>query len=217
MLGNRRQAYAQRLPRVLSQAHAAGLDGLQQRRDTLATELSQAERNTSAVAFANARQREQLARLANVQVSLQQVGSDADSALTRERARRVSGALAWELDQTFTPRLWDAQRELGGTDAALSEARRREAALVQAQRDEPARFDAFGARIKALGPRLQALIPRVKTLQAEQQRALQELAVVQLLRQKERLAEYTSQARFAVAQLYDRASLDNGGVRANKP
>ena len=218
MLGNRRQAYAQRLPRVLSQAHASGLGGLQQRRDTLATELSQAERNTDAAAFANTRQREQLARLASVQTSLQQASGDADSAIARERARRVSGALAWELDQGFAPRLRDAQRELSGTDTALSEARRREAALVQAQRDEPARFDAFGVRIKALGPRLQALIPRVKTLQAEQQRALQELAVALLLRQKERLAEYTSQARFAVAQLYDRASLDNNGAaNAKRP
>jgi hypothetical protein len=218
MLGNRRQAYAERLPRVLSKAQGAGLEGVQQRRDTLATELSQAQSNGDAAAFADERQRAQLTRLANVQASLQQIGNDAESALTRERARRVAGALAWELDQGFAPRLRNAQRELGGADAALSEARRREAALVQAQRDEPARFDAFAVRIKALGPRLQALIPRIKTLQTEQQRALQELVVAQLLRQKERLAEYTSQARFAVAQLYDRASLDNGGARAtSKP
>ena len=36
---------------------------------------------------------------------------------------------------------------------------------------------------------------------------MQELAVAELTRQKERLAAYTTQARFAVAQIYDRASL----------
>jgi hypothetical protein len=36
---------------------------------------------------------------------------------------------------------------------------------------------------------------------------VQELAVAELARQKERLAAYTTQARFAVAQLYDRAAL----------
>jgi hypothetical protein len=46
---------------------------------------------------------------------------------------------------------------------------------------------------------------------------LQELAVTQLQRQKERLAEYTTQARFAVAQLYDRASLSSSADHANKP
>ena len=35
---------------------------------------------------------------------------------------------------------------------------------------------------------------------------MQELAVAELTRQKERLASYTMQARFALAQLYDRAT-----------
>ena len=39
----------------------------------------------------------------------------------------------------------------------------------------------------------------------EQQGQVQEIAVAELTRQKERLAAYTTQARFAVAQLYDRA------------
>jgi hypothetical protein len=36
---------------------------------------------------------------------------------------------------------------------------------------------------------------------------VQDLAVAELTRQKERLAVYATQARFAVAQLYDRATL----------
>jgi len=35
---------------------------------------------------------------------------------------------------------------------------------------------------------------------------VQELAVAALEQQKERLANYTTQARYAVAQLYDRAN-----------
>jgi hypothetical protein len=46
----------------------------------------------------------------------------------------------------------------------------------------------------------------VAALSKEQQEALQELAVAELTRQKERLAAYSTQARFAVAQLYDRAN-----------
>jgi len=34
---------------------------------------------------------------------------------------------------------------------------------------------------------------------------VQELAAAELLRQKERVAVYANQARFAVAQIYDRA------------
>jgi hypothetical protein len=39
-----------------------------------------------------------------------------------------------------------------------------------------------------------------------QQTALQDIAVAELTRQKERLAGYATQARFSVAQLYDRAN-----------
>jgi hypothetical protein len=42
---------------------------------------------------------------------------------------------------------------------------------------------------------------------AEQQEYVQNLAVAALEQQKERLASYGTQARFAVAQIYDRARL----------
>ena len=50
--------------------------------------------------------------------------------------------------------------------------------------------------------------------QREQGNAVQELAVADLLRQKERLAAYGTQARFAVAQIYDRASTAREDGRA---
>jgi hypothetical protein len=46
---------------------------------------------------------------------------------------------------------------------------------------------------------------------------VQGLAVTELERQKERLAAYATQARFAVAQLYDRAAITPEGGRADKP
>ena len=83
-----------------------------------------------------------------------------------------------------------------------------------AQRDEPARLDAFAGRIDALSARVDTMVPRVAALTQEQQAAVQELAVAELLRQKERLAAYGTQARFAVAQIVDRASLAKEGGRA---
>ena len=44
-------------------------------------------------------------------------------------------------------------------------------------------------------------------LTTEQQQAVQGIAVAELTRAQQRLAEYQTQARFALAQLYDRASL----------
>ena len=64
--------------------------------------------------------------------------------------------------------------------------------------------------------RLNALIPLVAALGKEQQQALQELAVAELVRQKERLGAYSTQARFAVAQLYDRANKAKDADDASK-
>jgi hypothetical protein len=90
----------------------------------------------------------------------------------------------------------------------------RDAALAQAQLDEPARLEAFAARIEALAARVDAALPRVTALAQEQRAAVQELAVADLLRQKERLAGYVTQARFAVAQIVDRAASTREGPRA---
>ena len=42
------------------------------------------------------------------------------------------------------------------------------------------------------------------------------MAVAELMQQKLRLAEYVAQARFAVAQLYDRATLAQEAGRATR-
>jgi hypothetical protein len=136
-----------------------------------------------------------------------------------ERLRRAAGALTWQLAQEHSKRQWTAQKNLRDTDAGLARARNSDAALARAQRDEPARFDAFAARIVALSQRIRALTPQVAALTREQQGFVQELAVAELTRQKDRLAGYATQARFAVAQLYDRANTarTREGNDATKP
>ena len=95
--------------------------------------------------------------------------------------------------------------------------RQRDAALSQAQQEEPTRFDRFGARIAQLDKRLHAMAPRVTTLLAGQQRYVQEFAVAALEEQKDRPKSYNAQARFAVAQLYDRARTATEGTHAAAP
>ena len=207
MLANRREAYAKRLPEVRAKLNETGLASIKQRVEAVAAELKRAEAEPDGPALADEKQRDLLARLERVRAGLADAAKDdPDAAAMRERYRLVAGALAWQLDQQYPARLWETQKSFRSVDDELQAALARDAALAQAQRDEPARFDAFAARIKALDPQLQALIPRVAALSKEQQQAVQELAVAELERQKERLTEYTTQARFAVAQLYDRAN-----------
>jgi hypothetical protein len=217
MLANRRQAFAERLPKVREQAGAVSLVALQQRRYRIATALQAAEQDVDIEALATGKQQELIERVQRVNQTLAAMGPDPSLDSARVRARLATGLLTWDLARDHVDRLWAAQKDLRIIDRELGEAKQRDAALAQAQADEPARFDAFAQRTSGLAGRIAVQIPRVAALAQQQQQAAQEIAVAQLLRQKERLAVYSTQARFAVAQLHDRASVAKEADRAPKP
>jgi len=216
MLGNRRQAYADKLPKVRDDAGKLNIAEAIKRRDALVAEIEKVEAEGDHAALADEVRRAQIARIADLQALLQRAGSDPEIAAAADRVRRVAGALTWQLAQEFPDRLWQAKKALRTINMELEMAQARDAALAQAQRDEPARHEAFARRIAALEGTIRALIPKVAALTNEQQGQVQELAVAELTRQKERLAAYTTQARFAVAQLYDRAALARKPDEASK-
>ena len=207
MLTNRTQAYAERLPRVRARASAVGLDALEQHRMDLTRELTWAEAQSNVYALADPMERALAERLARARAALEQAGEDPQLDAQRERYRRVAGALTWRLTQEFPDHLWQAKKRLRELDEELGQARDRDTALAQAQREEPAHFQQFAARIAQLDWRIRSLQPHVAELVRDQQQYIQELAVAELQRQKDRLANYATQARFAVARIYDRANV----------
>jgi len=213
MLENRRRAFSQRLPVVQASARSLNITDLEKRRDKVSTDVASAEQEGDGIALADARERDLMERFKAVRALLEQPGveGDPDIAMLRERYRRVSGALSWQLSDQFPGRLWDAKKSLKEIDTGLVDAREHDTSLARAQQEEPKRFDEFAARIAELDARLRAMTPRVATLIAEQQQYVQDLAVAALVEQKDRLASYGTQARFAVAQIYDKARLAKEG------
>jgi tetratricopeptide (TPR) repeat protein len=214
MLATRRKAFAEHLPPVQARAGDTGIELLQKRRDGVADELAKGEEAGDGLAFADPRELDLLARVKAMRATLETSGADPEVAALRDRVRLAVGVLSWQLAQEQTARIWDLKKELQRIDTELAEVKRRDADLAQAQKDEPVRFDAFGKRIAALTPLLNVMIPRVASLTREQQRAVQDIAIAELTQQQERLADYTTQARFALAQLYDRAYATKESERA---
>ena len=205
MLEARRKAFADKLPPVQARVGDTGIELLAKRRDAVAEEIARGEQAGDGVAFADAKELDLLERVKTLQSALDAPSAEAEVTALRDRVRLASGLLSWQLAKKQTDRAWALQKEMQRIDAELVEIRRRDAELLAAQKEEPARFDRFGQRIAALTPLLNVMIPRVAALSREQQKAVQDVAVAELTRQQERLADYTTQARFAVAQLYDRA------------
>jgi len=211
MLANRRTAFEQRLPATRQASGAVNLSALQQRRDTLAAELQAAEARQDAAALASPGELALQARLSRAQAALAAASPQPDAAENAERLRRVKGALLWQQVQEMPSRSWQVKKALRDTDQALARARERDAALLQAQQDEPARHARFATRIAELGARLQALQPQVALLDAVAQQQLQDIAVAELQGQQERLDVYAAQARLAMAQIQDRSQLAQRG------
>jgi len=118
-------------------------------------------------------------------------------------------------DLTFLARNLDRWKERLGVlkgEVGRANVRDRDAALARAPQEGPARNGEFNDRIAEGEQRLRAMQSRVAALLTDQQRYVQELAVAGLEAQKERLASYDRQARFAVEQIYERARKENSNA-----
>jgi hypothetical protein len=214
MLAHRRAAFAERLPQAQTQERALGVPEFEQRAAALAAEVQRIETQADVAGLGDSRERALAARLDGVFEILKRLPDDDATATLRRRAERATGALLWQQTQRYPERLWQAKKGMQEIATMLERSQLATAALAQAQRDEPARFDAFAGRIDELERRIDQMLPRTAELARAQQQRVQEIAVAALQRNKARLLEYASQARFAVAQIHDRAYLAEDARRA---
>jgi len=206
MLDNRRKAFTERLPQVMAQQQNIGLDAMRERQAVLSRLVNEAETDADGVAFADAKQTELLSRAGSAQRLIYEHRGEPDFDAARQRVRLAQGTLLWQLAQDYPERDWQARKNLQLIADQLTRAQQLEADLQQAQRDEPLRFDQLAERIKTMAAQLNDTMPRIAALTLEQQHAVQNIAIRQLKYERELLGQYTTQARFALAQLYDRSS-----------
>ena len=206
MLANRRQAFAERLPRVLSASRTLDEQRLVRERARLAAELARIEAEDDELALVDAREKLLLDRLRSAQARLDKTGTGAETVELRDKLRLLSGLLRWDVASQFKARAWEIKKALMEIDTTLAESGQRRTALVTAQNEAPKSFEAFDARIRTARGRIARLDSGVRLALSEQGGFVQKLAVAELEQQKQRLATYLTQARFAVAQIYDQSS-----------
>lgn len=203
MLATRRAGFRERLPAVLQSARMLDHPRIVAERGRLAAELARVEHEGDGETLATDKERAQLVRLERIRSRLSRTPSEDEA---WERYRVLRGLLRWDIETDFSSRLWQARKSLQELDAALDENARRREELARAREKLPAEFDAFEARIAALKPRIARLRGLTAELARAQEAQLNELAVAELHIRRERLATYLTQARFAVAQIYDQSA-----------
>jgi hypothetical protein len=207
MVDTRRRAYDQRVPGLQSTLDSVDLDAMEAHKNELESRLSLAERDDDAAALATAREKEQWAKVERIEKILAKADqNDPMVQEMREKARLIRGTLQWNFNASYKARLWRGRKEVRELDVAYKEARRRWVLVGRAREDYPARTEEFAKRVATLPPRIDGLMARLEVTGQAQNRYLASVAIKELESQKQRLASYSLQARFALASIYDKAA-----------
>jgi len=245
MIATRERAYAERLPRVDALLASGALEKLQQRDAQLENQLRTIQATHDVAALGTPEERDQWARIQKLDGSLNSSAPSGVSALgipgeqfgrvqqlqsalgaapqnpetaeASDRLRMVKGVLYYRLNDAYGARLWQAQRGLKDLSLALHETQSRWIRVERARKNVPVNTGEFAARVAALKQRIEALQVRLAAAEQKQGDYLAQVAVARLEQQKERLAAYQVQARFALASMYDRAANAQAAHRAQPP
>jgi hypothetical protein len=205
MLATRRQGFAERLPRVIAGERALQLERLRATHVREVQGLARIESEGDAEALATEKERLLAMRLERVRKGLEGLAEPAQREAARDKHRLLRGLLTWDLSSQYSARLWDEKKALREADRLLAEAEVRREALLREQARAPASFDEFDKRIEALRGRVDRAQAGVSAAERAQEEYLAELAVAELALRRDQIADYIAQARFAVAQIYDRS------------
>jgi tetratricopeptide (TPR) repeat protein len=206
MVETRQQAFATRLPAAEARLATVDVGAINARRDRLRARLEAADAERDVAALATEQERGWLDLLDGVDAELAAHAGDPEYDDAREKARLARGVLQWRLDEAWKVRSWRASRAMRELDAAVYDARTRETASQRARAGAPERNAALGKRVIAVSPRVAELAVRVDAVKARHGRYLADLAISELDSQRRRLDEYSVQARYALATIYDRAT-----------
>ncbi len=208
MIDTREQADAARLPRADALLADNAPAKLLAARAAIDSRLTAIETGADVAALGTAEERVQWGKVRQLESAAADAsGKDADSLQTEhDKIRLMKGVLYWRLDAQFKERNYAARRSLRALDALLNQAQNRWVRVQHARSSVPGNTGEFAARIAALVARIAGLKQQLAQSAQQQNHYLEELASTALLEQKDRLAAYEVQARFALADIYDRAT-----------
>ena len=205
MLSARQLRFEQHRPAAM-RALESDLPGkLKQRHAELENAVAAIESGYTPTGLAQSQEAHQWQELEIIGERLDQLPIDKELNRLREKQKWLQGILYWQFASEFKPRLWQVKRELEAVASLIKESERSAEALHQADYASSTEFMSFRRRIQQQRISIDELTGRTQETRISQGRRVEDLAVAQLEKQKNRLDSYLIQARFALAQTYDNA------------
>jgi len=134
-----------------------------------------------------------------------------ESVAIRQRAARLRGAITWRLETEYNERLTAAHVHLKELNAPVDALNKQYDAFVNARQAATHSYVGYDDQIARLRERVADAQKRVDSLMTRQGEMIEAVAINQLEARRERLVAQQNQARYGVADSYDRASRQPGG------
>jgi hypothetical protein len=211
----RRANYEPLLPQV--DAHFRELDSQMrvrlEQRDHLQKRLQDILTAPRPALLATADERVALERLAKIETALQHT-SGAEHAVQEAKVQRLRGALTWRLSTEYPERLTQAHEHLHALNENVRALQEQYTAFVRTRQAAVHSYAGYDQPIRRLRTRVDEALEHVDTLLARQGHVIEAVAIDELNTRHQRLEVYQVQARYAVADSYDRALKEhaNGGT-----
>ena len=124
----------------------------------------------------------------------------------RERVARLRGTLTWRLETEYHERLTAAFHHLIALNEDVAAMTEQYDAFVRTRQAATHSYVGYDAQISRLRQRVSEALDKVDMLAARQGHLIETVAINQLQARRERLVAQQTQARYAVADSYDRAA-----------
>jgi hypothetical protein len=149
-------------------------------------------------------------RIALEQITLieTQLGNSesAEALALRQRAAHLRGLLTFRMETEYQERLTAAYVHLNDLNADVDALNRQYEAFVRARQAATHSYVGYDIQISRLNQRVVESQERVEILMARQGHMIETVAIEQLQSRRDRLVAQQNQARYGVADSYDRAS-----------
>jgi hypothetical protein len=149
-------------------------------------------------------------RIAGERIALieKQLGNadNPESLALRQRAARLRGALTWRMETEYQKRLTEAHVHLNELNANIDALNKQYDAFVRTRQAATHSYVGYDVQIPRLRERVEEALQRVDSLMARQGHLIETVAINQLETRRERLVAQQTEARFGIADSYDRAS-----------
>ena len=140
--------------------------------------------------------------------------NDPESRALRQRTAHLRGALTWRLETEYNDRLTAAYVHLNELKAPLDALTQQYDAFVRTRQAATHSYVGYDVQITRLRERVDEALQRADVLIARQGHMIETVAINQLEARRDRLVAQQTEARFGVADSYDRAARaqsDTGG------